>query len=305
MRAGDGKDSVFRRSSERGFRIAPWRWAALYGCGALLAISAFGQEAASLEEVLARADGTFARRYVEEEMIDAIALYEAAVALLAPSEIERQAFVLNRLAQLCYEATTFSPGDTEEDRLLFERGRAAGLESLRLNPDYATIEDDDFRRAVSHVSDAAALLWTANNWGGLLGMSPIEGLLHVGKVRALYERCLEVDEAYWGASAHNALGAMLVVTPGPFGGDPDAGIAHLERAVSLAPDYQINRVVRAQYLGFRFDLFGRIAAVRDAEFIEAELSAVLAGAIEPWPFWNREAAKEAEALLAILVEMSP
>lgn len=270
-------------------------------CG--LQVPAMGESAA--EEQLARADAAFAERYVEERMTEAIALYEEILARLGSSENETRARTLDCLAQLCYEATTFSPGNTEADRVLFERGRDYGLESLRLNPGFARAEDSDFGEALAAVTDPAALLWTADNWGGLLGMSPIEGLLHIGTVRALYERCLSVDEAYWGASAHNALGAMLVVTPSPFGGDPAAGIVHLEAAVAMAPEYLINRVVRAQYLGFEYDAFGRISGVRDADFIEQELSAVLVGPIEPWAFWNREAVKEADVLLQTLADLLP
>jgi len=274
--------------------------------GILLALGNLPGAASDAEtfgELLRRADAAFSERYVEERMLEAIDLFEIALDRVDPEALGDQAFILNRLAQLCYEATTFSPGNTKEDWTLFERGREYGLRSLRLDPGFAREESEGFVEALSHVDDIAALLWTADNWGGLSGMNPIEGMLNLGKVRALYERGLALDETYWGASPHNALGAMLVVTPAALGGDPDAGIAHLERAVELAPDYLINRVVRAQYLGFDYDLFGRISGVRDAAFLESELNAVLAEPIGSWSFWNREAIKEAEALLERLEEL--
>ena len=262
-------------------------------------------EAPSLAALLQQAESAFAERYIQERMDEAIGLYEAILPTIEPLETQSRAFILNRLAQLCYEATMFSPGDTPDDSTLFERGKTYGFESMRLNADFAREEGNSFDVAVSHVTDAAALLWTADNWGGLCGMSLIEGLTQVDNVRTLYERGLAVDESYWGASVHNALGAMLVVTPAALGGDADAGIAHLERAVALAPTYLLHRVVYAQYWGFTYSFFGQVDGIRDAAFIESELIAVLDEPITDWPFWNREALKEAEALLEKLAEMTP
>ncbi len=264
---------------------------------------ASAEDVPTVEETLVRAEAAFAERYVEATMCNAIEQYEEILAVLDTSDPERRAHTLNRLAQLCYEATTFSPGDTEEDRLWFERGKTFGLQSLRMHADFARLEGEAFGEAVACITDPAALLWTANNWGGLCGMNPIEGLLQSGKVRLLYERCISVDETCWGASAHNALGAMRMVAPQALGGDPQAAAQHLEAAIALAPDYLINRVVRAQYVGFSYDFFGQVSGVRDAGFIEQEMGFVLAADIGAWPFWNREAKKEAESLLAKLAEM--
>jgi hypothetical protein len=272
----------------------------------LLAVVLAAPPAANAQEAdpIARGDAAFEGRFEIETMLEAIAAYEAALATLQSQPIETQRFVLNRLAQLYYERTTFTAGNTEEDRDAFEVGREYGLRSLRLNTEFAALEKDDFAAAVTAVTDPAALLWTADNWGGLLNSNPILGMLQLGQVRTLYARSLELDETYWGASAHNALGAMLVVTPALLGGDDEAGLEHLERAVEIAPAYLLNRVVRAQYWGFTYDLFGAIDGVRDAAFIEAELGFVLDAPIGKWPFWNREAKREAEVLLAELEEHS-
>ena len=95
---------------------------------------------------------------------------------------------------------------------------------------------------------------------------------------------------------------MLIVTPGALGGDEDAGRVHLEEALLLAPTYLLNHVVYAQYWGFTYDLFGNVTGVRDAAFVEERLRIVLDGPIGDWPFWNREAKREAEDLLAELRE---
>jgi len=252
-----------------------------------------------------RGDAAFEERFALERMIEAIAAYKAALPDLESLPIETQGFVLNRLTQLCYELTTFSPGNTPDDKLTFQMGKDYGLRSLRLTPEFAALENDDFAGAVALVIDPVALLWTANNWGALFNYDPISGMFNIGKVRTLYERCLAVDEGYWGASAHNALGAMLVVTPSVLGGDTDAGLEHLERALALSPDYLVNRVVHAQYWGFTYDLLGNVSGIRDAAFIAEQLQIVLDAPIGEWPFWNREAKREAEDLLDELRERTP
>jgi phosphoglycolate phosphatase-like HAD superfamily hydrolase len=266
-------------------------------------LAAPGEEPSSAQWI-ERGDAAFAERHVFEKILEAIDAYETVLPNLESEPIEGQAFVLNRLAQLHYELTTFTPGDTPEDEEVFRKGREYGLRSLRLNPAFAALEEDDFKEAVATVNDPAALLWTADNWGALLDYNPISGLLYFGRVRALYERCLAVEEDYWGASAHNALGAMFIVTPAALGGDEEVGRTHLEEALSLAPTYLLNHVVYAQYWGFTYDLFGNVTGVRDAAFIEEQLRIVLDAPIGEWPFWNREAKREAEALLTDLGERS-
>jgi len=264
-----------------------------------------GAEDPSSADHFAQGEAAFQERADYERMTEAIASYEAVLPSLETLPVQSQAFVLNRLAQLHYELTTFSPGDTPEDRDAFQKGKDYGLRSLRLHPGFAEWEDADFAKAVSFVTEPAALLWTADNWGVLCNYNPIQGLLQIGKVRTLYERCLAVDETYWGASAHNALGAILIVTPKVAGGDPEVGRAHLEWAIALSPDYLENRVVYAQYWGFTYDFFGNVNGIRDRDFIEQQLNMVLQDPVGDWPFWNHEAKKEAEELLRKLREDSP
>ena len=262
-------------------------------------------DVASPTELLVGADDAFAERFIIERMEAAISRYEAVLPCLDTLSVQSQAFVLNRLSQCYYELTTFSEGNTPEDRGLFERGKDYGLRSLRLNPDFARWEKDDFVAAVSYVTDPGALLWTANNWGAIFGYDPLQGMVNVGKVKVMYEREIEVGESYWGASAHNALGALLVTTPDLLGGDLEGGREHLERAIELAPGYLENHVVYAQYWGFTYDLFGKVNGIRDRALIERELNFVLATPIGNWPFWNREAKKEAQILLAKERELLP
>ncbi len=258
----------------------------------------------SAEEVFARAEELFPERYRPEVLDELIALYEGLLPRLETLPVEQQAQVLNRLAQLHYEKSVLREGDTDEDRQLLEKGKEYGLRSLRLNPDFAEWEARDFAKAVSFVTDVGALLWTADNWGGIFQFDPLAGLTGVGKLIVMHRRCLELEEAFWGASCHNALGAILVTSPGFLGGDPEEGKEHLERAIELAPDYLTNHVVYAEYWGFTYDAFGNKNGVRDRELIERTVELVREAPIGEWPFWNRIAKRDAERLLEELEEFT-
>ena len=254
--------------------------------------------------LIARADLAYMTRYLQESMTEAIALYEAVLPSLDTLSVPSQAYVLNRLSQLCYEAAMFSDGNTSEDRDLFNKGKAFGLQSLRLNQDFAAHESSGFEEALSYVTDAAALHWTANNWGMLCGMNPIQGLLQQGKVLALFSRCVEVDLDFWGGSSASALGSLLIMSPSALGGDDEAGLALVEDSITLDPSYLHNRVILAEYWGFTYNYFGALTGVRDAELIEREVAVVLEGDVGDWLFWNRQAKVQAERLLAQLREMT-
>jgi tetratricopeptide (TPR) repeat protein len=270
---------------------------ALLGPWGLWSRSAPAQEETP-EDLIAQAEELFPERYVPETLDRIISLYEDVLPELDSLPGGRQAFVLNRLAQLYYERSVLSEGDTAEDRRSLEKGKEYGLRSLRLNPDFAEWEERDFDKAVSFVTDPGALLWTADNWGGIFQFDPFAGLTGIGKLITMHRRCLELDETTWGASCHNSLGAIQITTPGFLGGNPDEGRAHLERALELAPDYLTNHVMYAEYWGFTYDALGKKNGVRDRELIEREVQLVLDAPIgEDWPFWNRIAKRDARRLL--------
>jgi hypothetical protein len=255
-------------------------------------------------DLIAQADLAFTTRYVEDDMTHAIALYEAVLPSLDTLSPDSQAYVLNRLAQLCYEAAMFSDGETAEDGVLYEKGKAFGFQSLRLNPQFTEFERRSFTEAVSVVTDVAALHWAASNWGKLCGMNPFVGIFSQGEVLALFSRAVEVDPLYWGASASSSLGSLLVMSPALMGGDKDKGLALIEDSIAADPSYLSNRVILAEYWGFTYNYFGQLDGVRDADLIQRELAIVLDAEIGDWPFWNRIAKQQAETLLERLRNMT-
>ncbi|MBU0596038.1 TRAP transporter TatT component family protein [Candidatus Bipolaricaulota bacterium] len=251
-------------------------------------------------EIIAQADLAYMTRYLEEGMTEAISLFESTLPCLETLSVSSQAYVLNRLSQLCYEAALFTQGNTPADEELFIRGKEYGLRSLRLNAEFVAHEPDGFEQALAYATDIPAMHWAANNWGMLCGMNPIQGLLQQGSVLALFSRCVELDPDFWGASAASALGSLLIMLPGPMGGDDEAGLKLVEDSIVADPSYLHNHIILAEYWGFTYNMFGALTGVRDAELIERETAIVLEGGIGDWPFWNRQAKTAAERLLAQL-----
>ena len=266
-------------------------------------VTAFSTD--SPADLIAQADSAYMTRHVEASMIQAISSLEAILPELGTLPVQSQTYVLNRLSQLCYEATMFSEGDTSEDGEWFEKGKAYGLQSLRLDPVFVEAETRGFGEAVSVSTNAAALHWTASNWGKISGMNPIQGLLHQGKILALFSRNVEVSPEYWGGSASSSLGSLLIMSPSALGGDEEAGLALVEDSIALDPSYLSNRVVLAEYWGFTYNFFGQLTGIRDAELIQRELAIVLDADVGDWPFWNRQAKDLADILLQRLREMTP
>ena len=233
------------------------------------------------------------RPFLEEAM----AFYEKAWDLRETLSIQSQAYIADRLAQLSYELTAYYDSAQDKDKIeeLLWQGKEYGFESLSLNPEF---KEDDLINTLQYVNDVAALTWTADCWGTWLGYHPLQGLINIAKVKAMYQRAVELDDSFWGASAHNALGALMMTTPSFLGGSKEKGKSHLLTALEIAPDYLINHTVLAEYLGFQYNSFGKKTGIQDQALIIKETSFVLNAPIgREWPFWNRVAKLNAQALL--------
>ena len=257
----------------------------------------------SAADLIALADAAYINRHIEESMTEALALYESILPSLASLSVQTQAYVLNRLSQLCYEAALFTEGTTPEDGELYTKGKEYGFRSLRLNEDFVAHESEGLEAALAYATDLMAMHWLANNWGMLCGMNPLQGFLQQGNVLVLFARCVELDPRFWGASSGSALGSLLIMLPGPMGGDDEAGLALVEDSIVLDPSYLNNHIILAEYWGFTYNMFGALTGIQNAELVRRELAIVLEGEIGDWPFWNRQAKIAAERLLAQLQEL--
>jgi len=278
--------------------IRPVACFAALGLSVMLGFTVLGED--SPADLIAKADLAYMTRYLEEDMSEAIALYEAVLPNLEELSASMQAYVLNRLSQLCYEAPLFSGGPSSETKAVYQKGQAYGFQSLRLNEEFATHESESFANALTYVTDAAAAHWTASNWGMVCELDPLQGLIDQGSILQLFRRAIDIDPTFWGASPSSSLGSLLIMLPGWLGGDDEAGLALIEQSVADAPTYLSNRIILAEYWGFTYDWLGGLNGVRDAELIEREVAAILGAEIGDWPFWNRQAKVDAERLLAQL-----
>ncbi len=247
------------------------------------------------EGLLPAAAEIYPRRYELPVLERLIAIYEGALA-----EDGEDAGILARLAQFWYERGVLAPEG--EKRGYFERARDYALAALRTDPRFAGLErEEGLVAAIRASDDVAALLWYAAAQGQLLGMiNPLTAFRLMKPVKAAYERVVELEETFWGCSAVHALGAFeanIATTPIVnllMRASLERAREYFERAIELCPDYLAN-----------YWIYARDYAVpkKDAGLFRELLSHVLEGPIGPWPFWNRIAKKDAEALIAAHPEL--
>ncbi|MFO8034477.1 MAG: TRAP transporter TatT component family protein [Candidatus Bipolaricaulota bacterium] len=118
--------------------------------------------------------------------------------------------VVNKLSQSYYTlADAFLEDESGEAEETYLKGKHWGLRSLRLNPDFATLEPD-YPEAVQSETDVPALYWAMANWlraaefdvmGAVTGRVP-------PKAEALALRILELDPTYVNYGVYRTLGAF-------------------------------------------------------------------------------------------------
>lgn len=198
------------------------------------------------------------------------------------------------LAQLLYERSTFA-ADPEAEGYL-RRAADHGFRALGL-PGFdagSRLSEGELREVLARTTDPAAILWTAHSWGLLLGrMNPFTAFLSLGKIRAMYERVIELDPGYWGGSGPQAYGALLANLSDYgilFGGVKLADAKfYLEWAILLDPTYLENHLALAWEYARR---------AKDRKLFEELLRYILEAPLGDWPFWNRHAKAKAAEYLA-------
>lgn len=226
----------------------------------------------------------------ERSAMDAlIALAERELAL-DPKDPARRAL----LAQLWYERSTLV-AEPEKEACL-RRAADYGFQALGLSgfDEGSRLSEGDLRAVLARTVDPATILWTAHSWGLLLGrMNPFTAFLSLGKVRAMYERAIELDPGYMGGSAPQAYGALLANLSDYgilFGGVKLADAKfYFEWAILLDPTYLENHVAYAWEYARR---------AKDRALFERLLRDVLEAPIGDWSFWNRHAKRKAAEYLA-------
>ncbi len=251
--------------------------------------------AATADDLIAEASGLLAQRDDLSIMEQCIALYEEA--LSARSEDQE---LLVALAQLWHEhaALLERAGRTRSEWIASLKNAADYACQAMALESYIDLERMSVAQLRDHIADvesAGALLWAADSWGKILDTNRGHALRVNGesKMRALYQRLVQVDERYFGAAGYRGLGALeaeLATFPlfGGWLGSVDQARAHFERAMALAPDYLMNYVEYADKLA---------VPLRQWDLLEDLLYHVLEAPLDPEPFWNGIAKRDAREIL--------
>lgn len=239
-------------------------------------------------ELVRQAESLYAERYqlpVLERMIE---LYEQ-----AREEAPQDREILVRLAQLWYEWAVLKPESEEEPgwrKTADYAFQALGLSGL---DEALKLSNEDFRTFVANCTDGRALLWAGHGWGQLLGkMNPFSAFFALPKIRAIYERSIELASDYMGGSAYQAYATLLANLSDYgilFGVKLSQAKIYFEKAIEVDPTYLENYVAYAKEYAVR---------ARDRALFESLLRYVLEAPIGNWPFWNRHAKEKAAEYLA-------
>lgn len=98
--------------------------------------------------------------------------------------------------------------------------------------------------------DVPLLYWAAFCWGNWLNLHRDDpnAFIDTPRVQALVERVVEIDPDYNYGTGLSFLGAVHASRPAMLGGNSAKAREYFERAMEVAPDYLMNKVMTAQYL---------------------------------------------------------
>lgn len=266
--------------------------------GVLLAVVLGGWAQGDLEALLAQAEVLYDRWQREFDFIayefelrEAIRLWEEALPQLSVAKDRRA--VLVKLAWAWFELAEGYLGEKGQRERAYAKGLGYALEALRLDPSFRSMERVGFRAALQASTDVEALFWYGNNLGRWLGFHYWEALTGGTRdVLVAFERCVELDEAYWGGGPRRALANFLAQTPGFLGGDFARAGEEFRRAQEIAPEFLQNYVDYAEHWAKpagKDELFFRLLE-------EAVRRAGEPGIFRAWPFYNRLSLRRAEQL---------
>lgn len=266
--------------------------------------------AAQVGEVIRAADAAFNPQEegfdfeaYEGRLREAIAAYEAALPLLPEDAIQTRSYVLNRLAEACFELATAYLSDRDDEEKIFGAGTDYALTSLRLDPDFGRVEaESGFRAALRAAKDVAAIFWYGNNLGRYIEFHLLTALTGGMKdAEASFLRAIELDEAYLAGGPWRALGSYLAQVPAILGGDLERAGEAFRRAIELGPDYLENYLNYAEYYA---------KGKKDWTLFCQEVKTALTLAQDKsimgrWPLYNALAVRRAEGLSLLEVEGKP
>ena len=234
----------------------------------------------------------------EEKLRDAIDAYRRVIEIDPDNR-----HALNRLSLGYFSLAEAYLDGSKKKEDTYRRGYNYGIESLKVNKDFAELYEKNGNKALKKlpdtVEDVEAIFWTGANLGRL---GETKGVLDsLGDLPALVElnrRTLNLNEAYLGGAAHRALGSIagellsrqpitfLIVHNNGFSWKKVK--AHFERALEIAPNCLENHFSYAKYYALKK---GKKDFAR--ELIEEVLSRSLG---DEFPLINKIAKEKAKEL---------
>lgn len=142
--------------------------------------------------------------------------------------------------------SSFSMGFVEDEsiaraKVFYLRARDYGflmLNQTEVFKDSIPLQEKKFIAAVQKLekSDLPALYWSAFAWGGWINLSKDDpqAIFDLGKVKAMMQRVIELDEGYFYGTAHLFFGTIYGSLPRMLGGDPEKARVHFEKCLSLS-----------------------------------------------------------------------
>lgn len=139
-----------------------------------------------------------------------------------PMDFDREEHVRTRARLMYLRARNFAFRLIRNEADGFDEARAGGL------PEFERWLREEF----DDEEQAPMLMWAGYSWGSAIGVSRDDPMLiaDLGFAKALVERSVELDPAYYNAGGLTFMG---VVTAEELGGDPEQAVQYFERALEL------------------------------------------------------------------------
>lgn len=132
--------------------------------------------------------------------------------------------------------------DEERARSQYRVAMAEGFELLERNEAFRKARETRDTEALAASLDRfrnkhwPLLFWTISSWAGWVNVSrdDPEATIQVDLVRVAIDHLIETDESYFFGSPHLMAGSFYSSRAPMFGGDPEKGKKHFERALELS-----------------------------------------------------------------------
>ena len=120
--------------------------------------------------------------------------------------------VMNKLAQSYYTLADAFLGEVEAEVLpTYLKGKHWGLKTMRMDPEFATLEQsENFVAAVQVATNLEGMYWASSNWLRAAQFNVLAAVFAgvPEKTEAITLRCMELDETYTHFGGYRALGAF-------------------------------------------------------------------------------------------------